>query len=218
MTSTPKPSRTPWHDLPPVVLHSTESSVKKHAFYGAAKSGSGQAAAELVRQLASPVATETLRNLIGEQRPILVSAHAQEAQGINAIPEALANQLGADLGLDVASGVIQNNIVMHTGAGGFERLARQASFEGPIVPGREYLMVDDFVGQGGTLANLKGHIEINGGHVIAATSLTGKDYSAILTPAIDQLAALRAKHGRELEDWWRGRFGHGFDELTQSEA
>ncbi len=34
-------------------------------------------------------------------------------------------------------------------------------------------LVDDFIGQGGTIANLKGYIESNGGQVILATTLTG---------------------------------------------
>ncbi len=79
-------------------------------------------------------------------------------------------------------------------------------------------MVDDFVGQGGTLANLKGHIETNGGKVIGATALTGRTDSVVLALREEQLLALRAKHGRSLEDWWRAEFGHGFDELTNSET
>ncbi|WP_295401984.1 hypothetical protein [uncultured Thiocystis sp.] len=59
---------------------------------------------------------------------------------------------------------------------------------------------------------------MNGGTVIGATVLTGKPYSSVLEPTAQQLAALRAKHGQALEDWWRDRFGDGFDCLTQSEA
>jgi hypothetical protein len=80
------------------------------------------------------------------------------------------------------------------------------------------LVVDDFVGQGGTLANLKGHIESNGGVVIGATALTGKPFSAVLSPTQEQLTALREKHGQNLETWWHERVGYGFDCLTQSEA
>jgi len=29
---------------------------------------------------------------------------------------------------------------------------------------------------------------------------------------------MRDKHGNELEDWWKEKFGHAFDCLTQSEA
>ena len=64
----------------------------------------------------------------------------------------------------------------------------------------------------------RGDIEATGGRVIAATALTGKPHSAALAPTAEQLALLRAKHGKELEIWWNERFGHGFDCLTQSEA
>ncbi|MDQ3774447.1 MAG: hypothetical protein M3461_08845 [Pseudomonadota bacterium] len=48
--------------------------------------------------------------------------------------------------------------------------------------------------------------------------MTGKPYSARLRPEPDQLSKLRAKHGQDLEDFRRERFGHGYDALTQSEA
>ena len=44
----------------------------------------------------------------------------------------------------------------------------------------EYFLVDDFIGQGGTLANLKGYLESRGAAVLGATALTGKAYSAKL--------------------------------------
>jgi len=79
-------------------------------------------------------------------------------------------------------------------------------------------MVDDFIGQGGTLANLRSHIIMGGGKVIGATVLTGKSYSATLALSVETLAALRVKHGKELEKWWYQRFGFAFDCLTESEA
>ena len=84
--------------------------------------------------------------------------------------------------------------------------------------GYRYLLVDNFVGQGGTLANLIGYVESKGGHAVAATVLTGKPHSAKLAPDDALIEALRDKHGRDLEDWWRERFGFGFDCLTRSEA
>ena len=56
-----------------------------------------------------------------------------------------------------------------------------------------------------------------GGSVIGATVLTGKDYSAILALNSDRLNALRDQHG-QLEKWWQERFGFEFDCLTASEA
>jgi len=79
-------------------------------------------------------------------------------------------------------------------------------------------MVDDFVGPGGTLANLRSYLILGGGRVLGATVLTGKSYSAPLTLTIETLTALRLKHGTELEIWWQHRFGFGFDGLTESEA
>jgi hypothetical protein len=46
----------------------------------------------------------------------------------------------------------------------------------------------------------------------------GQPYSAKLTPSDTTLRALRAKHGDELETWWKDNFGYGFDYLTESEA
>jgi hypothetical protein len=219
MTSEARPPRTPWPaGFPDVVLHSGESAVKKHPAYWAAKTGNEQAARLLVGDLASPVAIDRLHTLVGENKPLFASAHAFENQGINAIPETLSHFIAQRLACDVASAILQTNRVGHTGANGYVRLARQAAFEGPVEVERPYVLVDDFIGQGGTLANLKGHIETNGGIVICATALTGRADSAIMALRGSQLAALRNKHGQPLEDWWRTEFGHGFDALTNSEA
>ena len=156
--------------------------------------------------------------MVAGKTPFLASAHAFERTGVNAIPEALADELSKRTGFPADNSIVQVNVVGHTGANGFMRLARQAIFDGEVIVCAEYLLVDDFIGQGGTLANLKGYIESSGGIVLGATVLTGKPYSAKLCPTDEQLAALRSKHGNELEIWWNERFGHGFDCLTQSEA
>ena len=150
--------------------------------------------------------------------PVLVCANAYERQGFNAIPAALAKLLSERLGAPFDTTVVQTNVVSHTGADGYGRLARQAVFEGKVQRGCEYVMVDDFIGQGGTLANLRGWIEKQGGKVVGAVALTGKPYSAKLNPSQEQLYELRQRHGSVLEQWWREHFGHAFDCLTQSEA
>lgn len=81
-----------------------------------------------------------------------------------------------------------------------------------------YLLVDDFVGQGGTLANFRGYLIANGGRVIGATVLTGKPYSAKIALSKVTYEQLIEKHSKALEDWWREQFGHGFELLTESEA
>ena len=158
-----------------------------------------------------------LRLLAGTLQPFLLPVHALETEGMNVIPRVFARALSHLLDLPVFSGIIQINRVTHTGASGYHRLAFPAIFGGEVAAAR-YLLVDDFIGQGGTLANLRGFVEANGGTVVGATALTGKSYSAKLRPDELTLVELRKKHGEQLEKWWVTTFGYGFERLTQSEA
>lgn len=212
------PPRTPLGNFPDVLIHASESAVKQHPAYGAAKAGSGAAATALVNDTMSVQHNLRLANLLRGHTPTLISAHAYEWEGVNAIPENFAVEISKALGWPHDLGVAQVNVVAHTGADGFSRLARQAEFAGVVQVGCEYVLVDDFVGMGGTLANLKGYIESKGGLVLAAVCLTGKLHSAKLALSPGRLHELREKHGTELENWWFDRFAHSFDALTESEA
>ena len=218
-----QPPRVAWRTFPDVVLLASESEVKQHPDYPDAKSSHDVvAAANLVNSLVDESGIAGVQSLIAEVsesgEPMLVSAHAWESQGLNAIPAALTRLLSERLRISREITVVQTNVVSHTGADGYGRLARQACFDGPIEAGREYVMVDDFIGQGGTLANLRGWIEKQGGKVVGAVALTGKPYSAKLNPSKEQLHELRKKHGPNFEKWWKAHFGHTFNCLTHSEA
>jgi hypothetical protein len=209
--------RTPWQlQFPNVLIHAPESNVKKHDAYVRAKQGNLDEAVRLTRSMLSVDQILEMRRL-SDFKPVLMSVHAEEATGRNAIPEVMADVLGRLLGWPVESTVVQANIVNHTGANGFIRMARQAVFEGEITANCNYVIVDDFIGQGGTIANLRGHIQAGGGTVIGATVLTGKPFSAVLALTTETLNELRNQHG-QLEQWWTERFGFAFDCLTQSEA
>ena len=217
------PPRKAWRrDFPDAVLLADETHTKRHPDYAAAKAGDESAAARLVDALLDGMGLAAVRTLVTTARkadnPILVCAHAYEREGVNAIPSALSELLSQRLEVPFSTAVVQSNVVAHTGADGYGRMARQARFEGDIEKGREYVMVDDFIGQGGTLANLRGWVEKQGGRVVGAVGLTGKPYSAKLNPTKEQLHELRQKHGPDFENWWREHFGHAFDCLTQSEA
>jgi hypothetical protein len=213
-----KPPRVPLFGFPDVVLHATESSAKGHPRYPSAKAGDLAAADDLISQLIGLATVHELSVTLIGRSVEFVPIHALESEGVNEIPAALANVLSRILGLPVNKSIVQLNSVGHTGADGFTRLANQALFSGNVAPGQEYFLVDDFVGQGGTLANLIGFIRSQGGKVLGATVLTGKPYSAKLAPDEAQIQALRAKHGTDLEEWWKQGFGFGFECLTRSEA
>jgi hypothetical protein len=209
--------RTPWNNFPDVEIFSPEIFVKEHPLYSSAKEGNAIAAEGLIEDVLAGANVAGLKRLLDEPRPFLLPVHAVESEGMNVIPRVFARALSNILDLPVFSGVIQINRVTHTGASGYHRLAFPAIFDGEVVL-TSYLLVDDFVGQGGTLANLRGFIETKGGAVIAAVALTGKSYSAELRPEEGTLDELRRKHGKQLEEWWFATFGYGFERLTQSEA
>jgi hypothetical protein len=214
-----KPPRIPLYDFPDVVMHAEESIVLNRPHYRAAKAGDILAANRLAAEMMNPLCMERINAMLaGHPAVELVSVHALESEGVNEIPAALGKLLAKQSGLNINDSIVQSNSVGHTKADGFHRLAHQAQFFGEISPGQHYFVVDDFVGQGGTLANLIGFIHSGGGQVLGATVLTGKPYSVKLAPDDTSVQALRNKHGQELEEWWRQRFGFGFDSLTRSEA
>ena len=200
---------------------SHESTVKRHPDYEQAKQGNVHDAAPAAKRLSldlmNEVALEQLRGMPIEGAR-LVPVHALEGQGFNRIPAAFAELLGERLHLEVETGIIQVNVVNHTGATGWQRMASPPLFEGRGKIGQKYVLVDDFVGQGGTLANLRGHILHCSGDVVGAICLTGRDDSRKLALRPQTLEALRQKHGKEIEEWWQQTWGYDFAALTESEA
>ncbi|MCU6501039.1 hypothetical protein LPN04_24855 [Rugamonas sp. A1-17] len=212
-----QPTRFPWNHFPGVYIHAPESFVTTHHAYSAAKAGDIWAAVELVTDTISLKVLDQLWKRFDGHAPILVSPHAKNTSGVDAIPEAMAWVISDLLKWPYEDRVVQLNEVSHAKASGYERLQRQVTFHGAVVIGLNYLLVDSFVCHGGTLANFRGHILAQNGFVIGATALTGKDYSAQLAVTSKQLSELRSKHGH-IEYWWRQRFGFGFECLTASEA
>lgn len=212
-----QPTRFPWNHFPDVLIHASEQHVKQHFSYQQAKAGDVIASANLVLDTLSYATVSRMNGEFASHVPILLPVLAEESTGINSIPRVMAEILGHLLQWDVEERVLQVNVVGHTGASGFVRLAHQPIFKGRVESGLHYVLIDDFIGQGGTLANLRGHVLGQGCLVLGASVLTGKAYSARLAPTGNQLAELRGKHGT-IEFWWRQRFGFGFDCLTASEA
>ncbi len=213
------PPRAPWHDFPEVPILAPVPAVKQHPSYAAAKGGDMLAALELARDFLTPSAIEDIRRLI--LRPgntVLLPVLAVEQSGKNMIPLGMARVLERALGIPVEMSIFQVNRVSHTGSSGWHRLTHPAVFDGPVKKGVEYLIVDDFIGQGGTIANLRGHVVAHGGGVVGAAALTGKPYSAKMSLTKETLEQLRDKHGQELETLWRELTGHGLEYLTESEA
>jgi hypothetical protein len=114
--------------------------------------------------------------------------------------------------------VIQINKVGHTRARAFNRLVTPAAFEGRVLVGADYVLVDDHVGLGGTLANLKGFVETHGARVVAMTTLTESREARQIALRPSVIDMLKGRHGEGLGKLWQREFGHGLECLTNIEA
>lgn len=206
-------------NFPDVVVHTTVDLRDAHPSYAAAKAGDPNEALTLAIELLNPTAILTLRRTIGGRRAILLPVVADELTGFNAIPDAMAHVLGRELSLPVTVGeIVQINKVGHTRARAFQRLVTPALFDGKVNSGALYVLVDDHVGLGGTLANLRGHVETRGGAVIAITTLTESRHARQISMRSETRDMLWQRHGEKLDQLWRDHFGHGIDCLTDVEA
>ena len=212
--------RTPWTaEFPDVVVYSDLKARNAHPAYAAAKSGDPQAARRLVEDLLGGRAVEQLVALIANRRPILLAVTAEEVSGFNAIPDAMAQRIAASLGLEaVAGSVVQANKVAHTRADGWHRLVTPPMFAGTVNSGADYLLVDDHVGFGGTLTNLRGFVEQRGGRVIGMSTLTETRDARRIAIRKETSDLLQLTHGEQLERFWREEFGYGFDCFTNIEG
>ena len=212
-------SRAPWPpDFPDVIVHCSEHERDAHPDYLAAKAGGSEAAFRLSRDLLNTDLVDKLKELVGDNPAQLASVSAAESTGYNAIPEAMAVELHRRMGLPLECGELrQSNRVFHTRTDAWHRFVTPAEFKGNVARA-PYLLIDDHVGMGGTLANLRGYIEENGGRVLAMTTLseTRGARKIALTPATFDM--LNCLHGQEFANFWREHIGYSLECCTELEG
>jgi hypoxanthine-guanine phosphoribosyltransferase/ribosomal protein S18 acetylase RimI-like enzyme len=186
--------------------------IKSHPDYEAAKTGDPEAAKRLVDDLISDENVAAIREAIGNKKPIIVSVHGSK----NRIPMALAQRLGTDLDLPVDTEIVSAS-GKRTGQDAAFRMVNRATFDGPVQKGADYLLVDDFLTMGGTLADLGRHIEKGGGNVLLNATLAAARGSKKLRATEKQVGFLKSKYP-DLETAYKENYGHGLEGLTVSEA
>jgi len=195
--------------------------MRENVAYQSAKRGeSDQAAVTLVLECIADEAMQKIRAQLRGRKPRVVAVHAEEAKGRNKIPIAYAETLAGVLDLTTEPGIVQISVANHSEARSiFHRLVSQPIFSGYVEKGAEYLIVDDTCTAGGTLANLKGFIELNGGIVVGMSVLSlnshSLEYEISLAP--QTLSRLNYRH-KTLASLWQQEFGHGIDTVTEGEA
>jgi hypothetical protein len=156
--------RSPWDGFPDVIVQTTIAKLRSNRAYAAAKRGDEEAAFELVRALVKP-------QKIAFQFDAVIPV-AQFDRGLpNALPLVYAAEITRYFDADLSLGIVQRNIVSHTGAGATTRILGQPVFMGELEVGSRILIVDDVVTYGSTLANLRGWIQKQGATVVGSTTL-----------------------------------------------
>ncbi len=165
----------------------------------AAKSGDKLAAARLVRDLVDPHKTADLARR--HPQCVLVPVHAEEASCRNAIPAAFATLLASLTTLSVYPDIVQSNTRGATGQDALYRFAFRARFDGRIPPNTRCILIDDLRSMGGTLSDLRNHVEAQGASVDAMMTLAYDPRRAaegghvLIACAPERLAALDQKFG-----------------------
>lgn len=212
----PQEIRTAWNDFPPVISNGKLGDLKNEPEYPAAKAGDVVQSALLVEKLLKDETVQEIKNLIGDNQPILVPIQSEEASGKNRIPHATAHALADKLGLQVDTDIVQSNTAKRTDTGIYHRYVAPPEFKGEVQAGKSYLIVDDTLSVGGTIATLKGYIENKGGKVIGSTVMTAHALKVDIPIQLNMLQSLQQKQG--LNEYWKQEFGYSVDKLTQQEA
>jgi hypothetical protein len=165
--------------------------------YGAAKNHEDSTAAlRLVRRILDrPENAAQMRSLKNKfPGAILVPIHAEEAGGRNRLPAALAAYLAKRTGLEVDTAIVQSTRAFHTGSSVWYRFASRPEFSGKVQAGRSCILLDDVCAMGGSLNELRLHIERNGGRVVQAACLALGGYGDELALRPDTLKKLLDKY------------------------
>ncbi len=210
--------RASWGDFQPVIRNGDLGSLKNEPEYEYAKSGNVDAAIDLVFRLMTDGFLESLSNRISDQTPVLLPVLAEEGAGRNKIPLAMAIVLSKKMGWEISTYIYQKERIGRTDSGADHRLAFNPTFRGPVLRDRAYIILDDTLTMGGTLASLRGFIVNRGGKAAAGAVMTAHEGALDLAVKPKMLQDICRKHGSEMDQFWRSFFGYGIDQLTQGEA
>jgi hypothetical protein len=183
-----------------------------------AKAGNADAAARLIENTIKP---DKIKKLASRHPNAIVCAvHAEEASGKNAIPQTFAEAIAQIGNLEVDREIVQASKVFHRGKGAAYRLANRPTFAGTVQQNREYIIVDDHVTAGGTLAALRQYIEQSGGIVVDACCLTASHGSTTLELTKNTMSKLLEKfdHVKLYQLIKEFKIGNSPSALSENEA
>jgi hypothetical protein len=225
MNGVRKPSR-PWpKDFPKVTRFTTFDKLKGLADYADAKAGDWKSAANLIYEMFAGKTGKWQKKLVAlagkHPGAILLSVHAEEKTGRNQIPNQFAAFIAELTGLDIDYNIVQSERAGRTGAGKWERMILRPKFDGEVVRGGKYILVDDVLTMGGTFSELRRYIEAMGGEVVDIVALAGEPESADIALSEETKNRLEQVFGVEsLREFLSevGLYDGEYGALTEAEA
>jgi len=196
----------------PFWLFVNDAALKGHHRYREAKSGDVEASVELVSDLALDFLVSIKDKLPAEA--IYIAPHAREATGDNAIPQVLATATAIVAQGEVETDIVQVTRVFHTGADPMERMCLRPEFDGRVISGGRYVLIDDVTSMGGTLAELSNYLQCSGANVVAVIVLVNAGRIKLFHPTQKVLRELEKRYLHEIEEI----FGIVPHALTANEA
>jgi hypothetical protein len=186
--------------------------LKMHPDYADAKQGDFMAAARLVEDM---VTSDIIERMEGLGPVIFAPVSASERRAHNRIPGAMAAYLAKRTANKHAVGrIVQGSRAWHTGAKLMDRMLSPATFLGKVEEGGRYVLVDDVVTSGATLADLADFIQANGAQVVGIVTLSNMTRGSRIAADPAQLRDVEAKHGSTIQEL----FGIDHSALTAVEA
>jgi hypothetical protein len=173
--------------------------IKSHPQYNAAKGGDVIAADKLVSDLVTPEYIFAIKEKFGVDAAFMPIASV-EISGCNQIPNAMAAIYAEQTGGFLAGGLFQTNKAFHTGSDAMGRLIARSTFDGNIIPGQKYVLVDDVSTMGGTLADAASYIQGKGGIVLGASLLVNASRSGKMSPDGKTIEELKERHGSAIKE------------------
>lgn len=177
-----------WEDsFPAGYGHTSLAFLKRCLGFEEAKNGGLEAASFVVSRC---VKQNRLRHL-RERHP---DAVLLPVLGKNKLPLALAQEIG----LPIWYGVRLIHIVNRKMLSAIQRLLHKPKFCGFIQEGTQYILIDDVITQGGTIAALREFVIVRGGRVVAVVALAYAIGSHAIAPLKRNVVRLLVKFGMPL--------------------